>query len=192
MALRPTLAVRYSCCLQEGKPLLLCESARPWLFKRLPTLFHQHPLPDYTGNEDYWVSGIADKSTKPRPCAYSARLSAFFPHYLLANLVQAHLSPCWNCGNYTAVDFHASTNESFEAITNKTDIYSTNIFADVIVDIIDKHDASEPLFIYAPFEAVHGAASCYTDDVRLIFYKIASSMDTFMWLALLSRCSPLG
>lgn len=63
------------------------------------------------------------------------------------------------------MDFHTATNASFEAITNKTGIYSTNIFAEAIEDIIHRHDASEPLFIYAPFEAVHGAASCYTDTV---------------------------
>lgn len=165
----------YLCCFLQL--VLLFESCLgvPGYFKTRPTLLSPFPPPLFTLKlaRLHWQRRLLGEApTSPRkpsrrlgPALSPSR--ALFPH-LLANLMQAHLSPCWDCGNYTAVDFHASTNGSFEAITNKTSIYSTNIFADVIVDIIDKHDASEPLFIYAPFEAVHGAASCYTDDVRLI------------------------
>ncbi|KAL4218609.1 hypothetical protein ACF0H5_021199 [Mactra antiquata] len=33
--------------------------------------------------------------------------------------------------------------------------YSTHLFADKVIDIVDKHDAEKPLFVYLPFQAVH-------------------------------------
>jgi arylsulfatase B/arylsulfatase I/J len=43
---------------------------------------------------------------------------------------------------------------------NYSDVYSTNMYSGWTLDIIDQHDPSTPLFMYLPFEAVHGAASC--------------------------------
>ncbi|XP_053381274.1 arylsulfatase B-like [Mercenaria mercenaria] len=34
-------------------------------------------------------------------------------------------------------------------------LYSTHLFADKVIDIIEKHDNSKPLFVYLPFQAVH-------------------------------------
>jgi len=46
---------------------------------------------------------------------------------------------------------------------DQTDVYSTNMFAREIQAIIRSHPRNESLFLYAPFEAVHGAASCLPD-----------------------------
>ena len=72
-----------------------------------------------------------------------------------------HTSPAWGCDNYTALDLHRSTATSFAAVTDASDVYSTNLFGDECVRIIEAHPARAPLFLYAPFEAVHGASSCY-------------------------------
>lgn len=72
-----------------------------------------------------------------------------------------HTSPCWSCGNYTALDLHRATSHSFEPITNASMQYSTKLFGDEIVSLVRQHAVGTPLFIYAPFEAVHGASSCY-------------------------------
>ena len=83
-----------------------------------------------------------------------------------------HTSPCWDCGNYTALDFHRetaarehNTPPKFEPIADRADEYSTLLFAEEAVRLIDAHAATKgadaPLFLYLPFEAVHGAASCY-------------------------------
>jgi arylsulfatase A-like enzyme len=48
-----------------------------------------------------------------------------------------------------------------------SDTYSTNIFADETVRIIEEHARERsptPFFVYLPFEAVHGASSCYRED----------------------------
>eukprot|EP01084_Bolivina_argentea_P022811 42424_1 len=90
----------------------------------------------YTGNEEYWN----------------------------------HTSPCWNCGNYTAIDlgYHNLTTDVYDL--NKGGIYSTNLFSQHAVQVIKQFgedhvntaDATQ-LFLYLPFEAVHGAASCNPD-----------------------------
>ena len=68
-------------------------------------------------------------------------------------------------GNYTALDIHHSTKNSFTPITNASNIYSTHLFSNEIVKLIDDHPSNQiPLFIYAPFEAVHGASSCYVNS----------------------------
>tara|TARA_B100000780_G_scaffold236652_1_gene177523 strand:- start:377 stop:1042 length:666 start_codon:yes stop_codon:yes gene_type:complete len=68
-------------------------------------------------------------------------------------------------GNYTALDIHHSTKNSFTPITNASNIYSTHLFSNEIVKLIHDHPSNQiPLFIYAPFEAVHGASSCYVNS----------------------------
>lgn len=77
-----------------------------------------------------------------------------------------HTSPCWSCGNYTALDFHRANATHFEPITHLSGTYSTNAFADEAIAVIKDHAAAEdkrPLFLYLPFEAVHGASSCYRE-----------------------------
>ena len=40
-------------------------------------------------------------------------------------------------------------------------VYSTELFAAELVHLVKAHPLPAPLFLYAPFEAVHGAASCF-------------------------------
>lgn len=36
-------------------------------------------------------------------------------------------------------------------------MYSTELFTTVVIDIIQSHDASKPLYLYLPYQAVHSA-----------------------------------
>lgn len=36
-------------------------------------------------------------------------------------------------------------------------MYSTELFTTVAIDIIQSHDASKPLYLYLPYQAVHSA-----------------------------------
>lgn len=74
-----------------------------------------------------------------------------------------HTSPCYACGNYTAYDLTNATSDGsvFEHLSQFSGVYSTNLFGGWAVDTIEGHsNISKPLFLYLPFEAVHGAASC--------------------------------
>eukprot|EP00756_Hemistasia_phaeocysticola_P010995 Hpha_TRINITY_DN15076_c1_g1::TRINITY_DN15076_c1_g1_i1::g.124907::m.124907/K01135/ARSB; arylsulfatase B len=75
-----------------------------------------------------------------------------------------HTSPCWHCGNFTALDLHIATKDTFHPLTNLSDTYSTEVFGNRAVDVIQRHDPSQPLFLYMAFEAVHGASSCTAKD----------------------------
>ena len=79
-----------------------------------------------------------------------------------------HTSPCWGCGNYTAVDLHRANASHWAPVLDRVDEYSTHLFAAEAVERIETHAAahgatarSRPLFLVAAFEAVHGASSCY-------------------------------
>lgn len=76
-----------------------------------------------------------------------------------------HTSPCWHCGvNFTALDLHDATSGGVDRpVRDKVGQYSAGVFTDRAVDIIQGHNASEPLFLYLPYESVHGAASCDPD-----------------------------
>lgn len=72
-------------------------------------------------------------------------------------------------GNYTALDFHRANASHFEPLTNFDSQYSTVVFAEEIQRIIrasaqtPPEAGRRPFFVYAPFEAVHGASSCYVE-----------------------------
>ena len=75
-----------------------------------------------------------------------------------------HTSPCWACGNYTAVDLHYANSSHFIGVLGASDLYSTELFADAAVATIRSHAALSvvpPLFMYIAFEAAHGASSCH-------------------------------
>ena len=70
--------------------------------------------------------------------------------------------------------------------------YSTELFAEVAVDVIQKHDPSQPLFLYLPYQAVHSANSIQPlqappeeiekfkniqDENRRVFAAMVSSLD---------------
>ena len=72
-----------------------------------------------------------------------------------------HTSPCWSCGNYTALDLGmGAPGAAWTPDHSQRGRYSTNVFGARAVDIIAAHDPAERLFLYLPFEAVHGAANC--------------------------------
>ena len=85
-----------------------------------------------------------------------------------------HTSPCWACGNYTAVDLHFANSSHFIGVLGASDVYSTELFADAAVATLRGHvarhvtpagvAAAPPLFLYVAFEAAHGASSCYVAD----------------------------
>ena len=70
--------------------------------------------------------------------------------------------------------------------------YSSELFTEKAVDIIQRHDASKPLFLYLPYQAVHSANyiqplqaspdeikkfSSIQDENRRIFAAMVSSLD---------------
>ena len=70
--------------------------------------------------------------------------------------------------------------------------YSSDLFTEKAVDIIQKHDPSQPLFLYLPYQAVHSANyiqplqappdeikkfSHIQDENRRIFAAMVSSLD---------------
>ena len=81
--------------------------------------------------------------------------------------------------------------------------YSSELFTDVAVDVIQKHDASKPLFLYLPYQAVHSANyiqplqappeeiakfSSIQDENRRIFAAMVSSLDQGVGKVLCQRC----
>lgn len=78
-----------------------------------------------------------------------------------------HTSPCWGCGNYTAVDLHFANATHWIGNVGARDVYSTELFAARAVQIIEEagdrssHGRGAPIFLYLAFEAAHGASSCY-------------------------------
>lgn len=56
-------------------------------------------------------------------------------------------------GQGWGLDFHNNTENDF----SKNGSYSTDLFTEVAVDIIQSHDISKPLYLYLPYQAVHSA-----------------------------------
>ncbi len=72
--------------------------------------------------------------------------------------------PAWSADNYTALDFHYANATHFHPITDESNTYSTHVFTEQIQSVITRSaGVDQPFFIYAPFEAVHGASSCYVE-----------------------------
>ncbi|XP_062502311.1 arylsulfatase B-like isoform X2 [Corticium candelabrum] len=60
--------------------------------------------------------------------------------------------PGWpECKNWEGVDLHH--NEKVVRTENGT--YSTHLFTQKVIDIINQHNTDHPLFVYLPFQAVH-------------------------------------
>jgi arylsulfatase B/arylsulfatase I/J len=58
--------------------------------------------------------------------------------------------PMWK--EWKGLDFHRNE----QVVRNENGIYSTHLFTKEVINIIDQHNTSQPLFIYLPFQAVHG------------------------------------
>ena len=124
-------------------------------------------VPEYMRKQGYkthivgkWHLGFHQKRYTPEARGFDTH----FGYYTGNEEYWNHTSPCWHCGDFTALDLHRATSDSFEPVTDKSMQYSTNLFSEEIVGIVDSHAARNdpsPLFIYAPYEAVHGASSCF-------------------------------
>ncbi|XP_068717714.1 arylsulfatase B-like isoform X2 [Montipora capricornis] len=90
--------------------------------------------------------------------------------------------------NEWGLDLHNDT----EPVWTAWGEYSSELFTDVAVDVIQKHDPSQPLFLYLPYQAVHSANyiqplqappeeiakfSSIQDENRRIFAAMVSSLD---------------
>ncbi len=55
-------------------------------------------------------------------------------------------------GNFCGIDLHNNT----EVLGNQNGTYSTMLFTSRVQDIVKNHDGTKPLFIYLPYQSVHG------------------------------------
>ena len=104
-----------------------------------------------------WHLGFHQKRYTPEARGFDTHMGYYTGNEEYWN----HTSPAWSAGNYTALDLHHATATSFEPLTNHSNHYSTIMFAEECEGIIARHPPATPLFLYAPFEAVHGASSCF-------------------------------
>eukprot|EP01006_Ploeotia_vitrea_P066649 TRINITY_DN95420_c0_g1_i1.p1 TRINITY_DN95420_c0_g1~~TRINITY_DN95420_c0_g1_i1.p1 ORF type:complete len:540 (-),score=46.26 TRINITY_DN95420_c0_g1_i1:14-1465(-) len=124
---------------------------------------NQTIVPQYMNANGYvshiigkWHLGFYEEKYTPERRGFATH----FGYYTGNEEYWNHTSPCWHCGNYTALDLHWSNSTHFIPTTNQDDNYSTHLFTQHATNIIETHDQSKPLFLYLPYEAVHGAASC--------------------------------
>lgn len=92
--------------------------------------------------------------------------------------------PGWNVSkHWKGVDLHNND----QVVRSETGHYSTHLFTQEVINIIEQHSTSEPLFVYLPFQAVHGPLQVpdsyveqYThiqDHKRRIYAGMVSAMD---------------
>ena len=81
-----------------------------------------------------WHLGFYQRKYTPQERGFDH----FYGYYTGNEEYWNHTSPCWHCGNYTAIDlgYHNSTADIWDL--NKGGIYSTNLFAQHAVDVIHK------------------------------------------------------
>ena len=61
--------------------------------------------------------------------------------------------PKWKeCDGWNGLDLHRNE----QVVRNENGSYSTHLFTREVINIINQHNTSQPLFIYLPFQAVHG------------------------------------
>ena len=80
----------------------------------------------------------------------------------------------------------------FQPVFTEWGQYSTDLFTEKAIDVIQKHDPSKPLFLYLPYQAVHSANyiqplqapplaikkfSNIEDENRRIFAAMVSTLD---------------
>ena len=92
--------------------------------------------------------------------------------------------PGWEvCKHWNGVDLHRNE----QVVESENGTYSTHLFTQEVINIISQHDASQPLFIYLPFQAVHGPLQVpdsylepymhIQDHNRRIYAGMVSAMD---------------
>lgn len=98
----------------------------------------------------------------------------------------------WDHSNNEEREWGLDFRNNTEPVWTAWGEYSTELFTDVAVDIIQKHNISQPLFLYLPYQAVHSANyiqplqappyeikkfSSIHDENRRIFAAMVSSLD---------------
>ena len=142
--------------LQHGVILDAVPDAVPINETLLPQLLRAAGYKSYFFGK--WHLGFHQPRFTPERRGFDAALGYYTGNAEYWN----HTSPCWSCGNFTAVDLHYSNASHFIGLLGASDYYSTELFAAAAVATIHRHAASSsPLFLYIAFEAVHGASSCY-------------------------------
>mmetsp|Transcript_31375 Transcript_31375/g.61129 ORF Transcript_31375/g.61129 Transcript_31375/m.61129 type:complete len:543 (+) Transcript_31375:18-1646(+) len=121
-------------------------------------------VPEYLKSAGYrteaigkWHLGFYQKQYTPEARGFDRH----YGYYTGNEEYWNHTSPCWSCGNFTALDLHSSTASHFSAVIDQSMHYSTELFGDEAVSIVKNHKGKTPLFMYLAFEAVHGASSCF-------------------------------
>jgi len=71
-----------------------------------------------------------------------------------------------------------------EVAFSENGTYSTNLIQDRAVEVISKHDASKPLFLYLPFQSVHGPLE--VPDVYRDMYNYIDDEDRQMYLGMVT------
>uniref|UniRef100_A0A914WLD2 Sulfatase N-terminal domain-containing protein n=1 Tax=Plectus sambesii TaxID=2011161 RepID=A0A914WLD2_9BILA len=89
--------------------------------------------------------------------------------------------------NFTGLDFWEDTPDSFKADWNQFEQYSTEVYANESVKMLQQHDKAKPFFLYLAFQAVHNpmqAPDKYLVDCahiereeRRIFCGMVNAMD---------------
>ena len=132
-------------------------------------------LPSYLQDYAYETHGVGKWHLGFYQSQYTPEKRGFdtwYGYYTGNEEYYNHTSPNWGCSNHTALDLHYINEDNvFTPIINETDTYSTNLFSNQINHIIQNYakkskindQKRKGLFIYAPFEAVHGASSCYVN-----------------------------
>jgi len=84
---------------------------------------------------------------------------------------------------YSGLDFRASSYVSQNELPNATrayrNTYSAHVFASRAQAVVDQHNASQPLFMYLPFQSVHGPLQAPKDQIRKYSHIASKSRRTY-------------
>jgi hypothetical protein len=94
----------------------------------------QHPTPPPAA-VGKWHLGFHQKAFTPEARGFDTA----YGYYTGNEEYWNHTSPCWGCGNYTALDLHRATATTFEAVTNESMHYSTELFSSELIKLIEAH-----------------------------------------------------
>ncbi|BFZ20541.1 hypothetical protein BsWGS_23580 [Bradybaena similaris] len=85
------------------------------------------------------------------------------------------------------VDLHDDTRDTFVNVYNESGTYSTHLYTQKAMDLVQAHDVSKPFFLYLAYQAVHGPLQVprsyreqylhVHDPVRRTFAAMTSALD---------------
>ena len=120
-----------------------------------------HPLSDTLLPQKLKQQGYATHAVgkwhigfyKPSYTPTRRGFDTFFGYLSGAENYYTHISrgafPTWK--HWSGVDLHRNE----QVVRNEGGSYSTHLFTREVINIINEHNTSQPLFIYLPFQAVH-------------------------------------